>query len=608
MSYKNIGEFIDRLEKEGELLRISDNVSSYLEITEITDRMSKAPGGGKALFFENVEGSAFPVVVNAFGSYRRIELAFGATPDELARRLSGIIKQTPPQSLLEKIGMLPKALGWARFLPRTKKMKNPPCQEVVLTCDAVDLAKLPVLHCWPGDGGRFITLPVVFTKGLADGKRNVGMYRMQVYDGKTTGMHWHIHKDGSHHFHEYKKAGLRMEVAVAVGTDPAVTYAATAPMPRGVDEMMLAGFIRQDPVIMVKGITVDIDVPAEAEFILEGYVDPEETRIEGPFGDHTGYYSAADLYPVFHLTAITHRKNPVYSATVVGRPPMEDCYLAYTTERLFLPMLQMVMPEIKDYLLPWEGVFHSIAVISIEKEYPGHAAKIACGLWGSGQMSFAKALIIIDDESLLKDGRRLFEHILNTVDFSSDVILAKGILDVLDHSAAAPLFGSKIAIDATARISGEEKRGKRTADDSAPTHPDDGELLQYLQQKDNGFVGLRTIFPGHERRLMAIAVNKTGGQSSRRYIDLLASDAVFGGVSVIYDAEIDIADDSLLLWKAFNNVDPARDIGIGKDGVVIDAAKKGRADGHERPWPDDIEMTAEIKRKVGRLLQKEPIG
>jgi 4-hydroxy-3-polyprenylbenzoate decarboxylase len=287
---------------------------------------------------------------------------------------------------------------------------------------------------------------------------------------------------------------------------------------------------------------------------------------------------------------------------------MEDCYLAWTTERLFLPMLQMVMPEIKDYLLPWEGVFHSIAVISIEKEYPGHAAKIAYGLWGSGQMSFAKALVIVDDKSLLKDGRRLFKYILDTVDFSLDVVFARGILDVLDHSSPEPLFGSKIAIDATDRISGEEKRGKRTADNSALPPSNDAELLEGLQQKDNGFVGLRTIFPGSEKRLMAIAVNKTSGQSSRHYIDLLERDAIFGGVSVIYDAEIDITDDSLLLWKAFNNVDPARDIGIGKDGVVIDATKKGRADGHERPWPDDIKMTPEIKRKVEKLLQKNPKG
>ncbi|MCK9362715.1 MAG: menaquinone biosynthesis decarboxylase [Syntrophales bacterium] len=598
MGYKNLGEFIARLEKEGELFRIRDTVSPLLEITEITDRMSKSAGGGKALFFEKVAGSAFPVVTNAFGSYRRIALAFESTPQELAARLAGIIKQAPPKSMLAKIGMIPKALSWAKFIPRTKKLKVPPCQEVVLTGDEIDLTKLPILQCWPKDGGRFITLPVVFTKGLGDGRRNVGMYRMQMYDGKTTGMHWHIHKDGSHQFLEYQKAGRRMEVAVAVGTDPAVTYAATAPLPRGVDEMMLAGFIRRSPVVLVKGVTVDIDVPAEAEFILEGYVDPAETRLEGPFGDHTGYYSAADLYPVFHLTAITHRKNPVYSATVVGRPPMEDCYLAYTTERLFLPLLQTVMPEIKDYLLPWEGVFHSIAVVAIEKEYPGHAAKIAYGLWGSGQMSFAKALVIIDDQSLLADGRRLFEHILNIIDFSSDVTIASGILDVLDHSADNPLLGAKIAIDATVRIAGEGERLTECLDFSSISPEGDADLLLRLQEKEGGFTGLRVFFPGCKRRLIAATIDKEKGQSSRSYLDLLAREFRGGEIFVLYDAAIDLADDSLLLWKAFNNVDPARDITIAETNITIDATQKGPVDGHKRPWPDDIEMTPEIKRRV----------
>jgi len=349
-------------------------------------------------------------------------------------------------------------------------------------------------------------------------------------------------------------------------------------------------------------------VPAEAEFILEGYVDPAEMRLEGPFGDHTGYYSAADLYPVFHLTAITHRKNPVYSATVVGRPPMEDCWLAYTTERLFLPMLQMVMPEIKDYLLPWEGVFHNIAVIAIEKEYPGQAAKIASGLWGSGQMSFAKALVIVDEPSLLQDGRRLFAYILDTIDFSTDVTIAKGILDVLDHSADNPLWGAKIALDATARIAGEGERLTENLDYSPVPSESDTELLRRLQQKESGFTGLRILFPSCKRRLIAMTVNKEGGQSSRPYLDLLAREPRCGGIFVLYDAAIDLADDSLLLWKAFNNVDPARDITVAETKITIDATRKNPADGHERPWPDDIEMTPEIKRRVEEILQKTTPG
>jgi|GEM_PF-17037 len=691
MSYNNLGEFIARLEVEGELLRIGARVSPVLEIAEITDRMSKAPGGGKALLFENVEGSAFPVITNAFGSHRRIALALGAAPDELAARLEAILKQAPPRSLGEKIGLLPRALAWARFFPRTGKTKAAPCQEVVLRGEEADLTKLPILQCWPKDGGRFITLPVVFTQGLQDGRRNAGMYRMQVYDAKTTGMHWHIHKDGCHHFHEYRRAGRRMEVAVAVGTDPAVTYAATAPLPRGVDEMILAGFIRRRPVVMVKGVTVDIEVPAEAEFILEGYCDPEETRIEGPFGDHTGYYSLADEYPVFHLTAVTHRRNPVYSATVVGRPPMEDCYLALVTERLFLPMIRAVLPEIADYWLPWEGVFHNIVAVAIEKEFPGHAAKIISGLWGTGQMSFAKAIAVVDDRTLLTDGKRLLAYLLDTVDFHSDLTVTRGILDVLDHSSPQPLYGTKLGIDATARMTGEEPRrslpqalcgegigsdrnartageqprgetgaadvlpdgekllrdleridvAARTADGQprrgagAAGAPDgeevrrhisgtngrprkageqpgvetdtadvpDGEaLLRHLKGIDAGFVAARRLFADCKNPLLLLAIDKENGRSSRHYIERIDGRAFPRGVCVLYDAGIDLTDESLLLWKVFNNTDYGRDLEIRESGIVIDATKKRPADGHKRPWPDDIAMTDDIKKRVDALL------
>lgn len=597
-NYRNLGAFIARLEAEGELVRIASPVSPVLEIAEITDRMSKAPGGGKALFFTQVEGSLFPVVTNAFGSHRRIALALGSDPDTLAKRLAGILTQAPPRSLSEKLGMIPKALAWANFLPKTRQLKTPPCQEVILRGEEIDLTKIPVLQCWPMDGGRFITLPVVITKGLHDGRRNVGMYRMQVYDGKTTGMHWHIHKDGRHHYHEYQKAGRRMEVAVAVGTDPAVTYAATAPMPRGVDEMLLAGFIRQKSVVMVKGVTVDIEVPAEAEFILEGYVDPGETRLEGPFGDHTGYYSLEDHYPVFHLTAITHRRNPIYSATLVGRPPMEDCYLALATERLFLPMIKTLMPEIRDYWLPWEGVFHNIVVVAIEKEYPQHAAKIISGLWGAGQMSFAKAIVIVDDPALLTHGKGLLKHLLDTVDLDADLIFAEGILDVLDHSAPQALYGAKVAVDATGRIAGEGPRGKAKGSGS---YPDEGELLQHLRGIDRGFIALRRIFPECAKPLTLITIDKESGRGSSFYLERIDGKMLSQGIWVLYDRDIDLADDSLVLWKAFNNIDPSRDIRIIEGGAILDATKKGPADGHMRPWPEEIEMTVRIKERVDRL-------
>ncbi|HVO67991.1 MAG TPA: menaquinone biosynthesis decarboxylase [Syntrophales bacterium] len=599
MSYKNLREFISRLEAEGELFRLGTKVSPALEITEITDRMSKSPGGGKALLFENVEGSAFPVLTNAFGSTRRLSLALGAAPDVLACRLKEILEQAPPGSIREKLGFIPKAFEWAKFLPQTKRMKTPPCQEVILRGDEADLTKLPILHCWPKDGGRFVTLPIVFTRGLTDKKRNAGMYRMQVYDSKTTGMHWHIHKDGAHHYHEYKKAGRRMEVAVAIGCDPAVIYAATAPMPRGVDEMILAGFIRRKPVVMVRGVTVNIEVPAEAEFILEGYVDSEETRIEGPFGDHTGYYSLEELYPVFHLTAITHRRNAIYSATVVGRPPMEDCYLALATERIFLPLVQAVMPEIKDYWLPWEGVFHNIAVVAIEKEFPRHTSKVVSGLWGTGQMSFAKAIVIVDDGSLLSNGGKLFKHILDTVDLSTDITITEGILDVLDHSAPQPFYGSKIGIDATLRITGERPR---TAE--KPGSPlSDAELLKHLQKSEPGFSVMRRVFPECANPLYLLSVAKEKGKNSQYYIERISGEAHASGIFVLYDVHIDLTDDSLVLWKAFNNVDPLRDIRITGKGLIIDATRKGPADGHTRPWPDEIEMTASVRERIKEIVR-----
>jgi 4-hydroxy-3-polyprenylbenzoate decarboxylase len=595
MSFRNLREFIARLESEGELLRIRQQVSPVLEITEVADRMMKSPGGGKALLFENVEGSPFPVLINAFGSFRRISLALDGEPDALAERMRSILEQAPPGTFLEKLGMIPKAISWSRFFPKTVGPEKAPCQEVVLTGDEVDLSRLPVLHCWPKDGGRFVTLPVVFTKSLKDGRQNAGMYRLQIFDRRTTGMHWHIHKDGSHYFQEYRKARRRMEVAVAIGTDPAVTYASTAPMPRGVDEMILAGFIRRKPVPMVRARTVDLLVPAEAEFILEGYVDPDETRMEGPFGDHTGYYSLADQYPVFHVTAVTCRKDPVYSATVVGRPPMEDCYLAYATERLFLPLIRTILPEIRDYHLPWEGVFHNIVAAAVDKEFPGHAAKVMSGMWGSGQMSFAKAIVLVDDPYMLKDGGRLLRHILEAIDFRKDITIAEGILDVLDHSAPRGLYGSKIGIDATARMPGEPARIP-----AGKPREERYDLLSLLQEKDQGFTGLRTVFPDRSRPLFLVKAVKDAARNSAHYLEILKRIFSGPGVLVLYDASIDLGDDSLVLWKAFNNVDPGRDLFILPEGVIVDATRKGPADGHERPWPDDIEMSPEIVKLMDR--------
>ncbi len=602
-NFSNIHEFIDELEKEGELLRFTEEVSSRLEITEITDRMSKLPEGGKAILFEKVKDSEFPVLMNQFGSTRRINMALGSTSlDELAGRLHDIINMKPPKTFSDKVKLLPELVKYSRFLPRTYRGKAP-CQEVVLKGEDVDLTKLPVLFCWPDDGGPFVTLPVVFTRGLSDGKRNAGMYRMQIFNKNTTGMHWHIHKDGAHHYHEYLKAGKRMEVAVAIGTDPAVTYSATAPLPRGVDEMLLAGFIRRAPVKMTKCVTVDLEVPAEAEFIIEGYVDPGELRVEGPFGDHTGYYSLKGDYPVFHVTAITHRKNAIYSATIVGKPPMEDCYMALATERLFLPMIKTVLPEIKDYMLPWEGVFHNIAIVAIDKEFPHHAGKVMNGMWGSGQMSFAKILVMIDDAELLSDRGKLIRHILNTIDLNNDITLTKGILDVLDHSAEKPLYGSKLGIDATERIAGEEPRSSAAIHGSLNREA----LFSEFNQLDDGFTGTGVVLDECRNRVVLLSVKKGGGKNSAYYRDRIKNSFLKEqGIYVMLDSNIDLKDHSVVLWKVFNNVDPSRDMMLENGCVIIDATKKGIADGHSREWPDDIEMSEDVKNKVDARLSDHP--
>ncbi|MDR3566604.1 MAG: menaquinone biosynthesis decarboxylase [Syntrophobacteraceae bacterium] len=593
-AFTNLGEFVSELERAGELLRISAPVSCELEISHITDLASKAPGGGKALLFERVGDSPFPVLTNAFGSERRICMALGTDSlDALAQRIERFARLSPPKSLRDFAGLLPMGLDILKALPR--KTSNAPCQEVVLRGEQIDLSKLPVLKCWPGDGGPFVTLPVVFTRSLETGRRNAGMYRLQVFDRNTTGMHWHIHKDGSHYFQEYRKAGRRMAVAVAIGTDPAVTWAATAPLPQGIDEMLLAGFIRKKPVRMTRCVTIDMEVPAEAEFVLEGYVDPDELRMEGPFGDHTGYYSLVGDYPVFHLTAITHRLNPIYSATLVGRPPMEDCWLAKATERVFLPLVQTIHPEVRDFWMPWEGVFHNIVVLALKKEYPGHARRLMSAVWSQGQMSFTKAVALVDADISLKSPRKVLETILNEIDLESDVFISEGILDVLDHSAPDPLFGSKIGLDATKRHPDERKRPLRQ---NLPVPPDD--VIEKSLGEVSGLSTFHCPLLETRNRLLLINFKKDGKTPGRSLSPGLLRDPALEPFSilVLFDSSIDLRDYSLVLWKVFNNVDPARDIVKLNGRIVIDATAKGIEDGHTRPWPGDIHMDPEVVRRV----------
>ena len=593
-AYENLGEFVRALEAEEEVLRIRQRVSPILEIAEITDRASKSPGGGKALLFERVEGASMPVLTNAFGSMKRIGMALGVEDlDDLAGRLKHLLTVVPPGTLGDKVRLLKEAFGWSRFLPRKSRL-SAPCQEQVLKGEEVDLTRLPILQCWPRDAGRFITLPLVFSRGLS-GQRNVGMYRLQLFDKRTLGMHWHLQKDGAHQFHEHRSAGRRMEVAVALGADPAVTYAATAPLPYGADEMLLAGFVRGRPVRMARGVTVDVEVPAEAEIVIEGYVDPGEERLEGPFGDHTGFYSAAAMYPVLHVTAVTGRRDAVYSATVVGRPPMEDCYLAKATERIFLPLLQALLPELVDYRMPWEGVFHNCVLASIEKRYPGQAQRVMHSLWGSGQMGFCKAIFVLDAPIDLSKGAEVVRTLLDTIDPERDILLSRGMLDALDHASPEPLVGGKVGVDATERRGGEEERS-RPAGPRARA-PSEAHLAALLRQRDGRILDCRCLFSEALHPLLLLRLGGRGEMASLVEL-LLSSDFLpAGSIAVLFDGQVDTGDGSEALWRACANVDPGRDLYLRGRRVVIDAtAKHDRPGG--RPWPAEIKMTREIARRV----------
>lgn len=446
MAYSDLQEFVKRLEKIGDIKRIKQPVSPELEITEITDRVCKMHG--PALLFENVPGYKMPVLMNAFGSFKRISLALEVPNlDSLGQEILDFIEAEAPDTLIKKLKMVPKLKRMANAMPRMAK--KAPCQEIVLKGEEVDLGILPVLKCWPEDGGPFITLPVVFSRHPETGIRNVGMYRMQVYDKNTTGMHWHTHKGGAHHYRVAERLGQDLPVAVAIGPDPAMTYAATAPLPDDIDEVLFAGFLRESPVELVKCVTVDLEVPATSQIVLEGFVKPGERRIEGPFGDHTGYYSLADEYPVFHVTCMTMRRDAIYPGTIVGQPPQEDCYMAKATERLFLPMIKKTLPEIIDMNLPMEGVFHNLAFISIDKRYPGHARKVMNALWGLGQMMFCKIICIFDREVDVQDLGQVLWRLGNNIDPRRDIIFTDGPVDALDHASPLPHYGSKMGIDCT---------------------------------------------------------------------------------------------------------------------------------------------------------------
>jgi 4-hydroxy-3-polyprenylbenzoate decarboxylase len=450
MAYESLAAFVRALGDAGELATIEASVDPYLEVAEITDRVVKA--GGPALLFRNVRGSRFPVLTNQFGSERRTALALGARSlREVEQRLRSTIDVALPETLGGKLGRLAGlAAAGASAIPR--HVSGAPSQRVVM--EPPDLGLLPVLTTWPLDGGPFITLPLVFTRDPQTRRPNVGMYRVQIYDARTAGMHWQRHKHGRAHADKW---GARIPVAIAVGGDPALTYAATAPLPPVVDELAFAGFLREKPVRVTKALTVDLDVPADADFIIEGWVDNEDLRVEGPFGDHTGVYSAADLYPTLHISAITHRPDAIWGATVVGKPPMEDAWLGKATERIFLPLLQMVVPEITDYNLPVEGGFHNLAIVAVKKSYPGQAMKVMNALWGLGHMMMlTRCLVVVDHDVDVHDVRGVVWYVLNNIDASRDLVVMPGPVDDLDHAGSYDLaLGHKLGIDATRKRADE---------------------------------------------------------------------------------------------------------------------------------------------------------
>jgi 4-hydroxy-3-polyprenylbenzoate decarboxylase len=496
MACATLRDFVELLDREGELARVKTRVNPVLEIAEVCDRVCKTPAphghserdqnpaagmGGKALLFEHVEGSEIPVAINTFGSYWRVNKALGTDSlDALADRVQQLVKPEIPATLIEKMKRLPDLIKMASFPPKT--VRSGICQEVVLEGEKADLTTLPIIQCWPLDGdlssgqvfdvvaareaaerqafsgagtGRYITLGGIHTRHPETGDRNIGMYRVQQFGPRKCAMHWHMHHDGARHFRAYEKRGEKMPLAIALGGEPVMPYAATAPLPPGIEELLFAGFLNGGGIELVQCKTIDLQVPANSEIVIEGYVDPNEKLMEGPFGDHTGFYSLADLYPAFHVTAITHRKNPIYPTTIVGKPPMEDYFLGKATERVFLPLLKMLIPDIVDYSLPISGVFHNCAFVKIKKEYPYQARRVMHAIWGAGQMAFTKFIVVVDEHVNVHSEQDVLFHLFSNCDPARDTEIVHGPVDILDHASPDLGAGSKMGFDATVKLPAE---------------------------------------------------------------------------------------------------------------------------------------------------------
>ena len=606
MAFKNLQEFIDLLKKENELIVIKEYVNPHLEIAEITDRVSKSKDGGKALLFENT-GYEFPVLMNAYGSEKRMCLALGVKNlNDVAHDIENLFQllSSPKENIFDKLKLLPKLGQFASWMPKIISGRGD-CQQVVM--QQPDITKLPVITCWPKDGGPFVTLPVIHTKDPNNNSRNVGMYRMQVFGPTITGMHWHRHKVSAKHFNEYKKLNKRMPVAVSLGGDPVYAYSATAPLPENVDEYMLAGFLRKKKVELVKCISQpDIEVPADADFVIEGYVDPGDELIwEGPFGDHTGYYSLPDWYPKFHITAISHKKNAMYPATIVGIPPQEDAWLGKATERIFLaPMKMTMVPEIVDMEMPVEGVFHNLVIAKIKKEYAGQGQKVMNAMWGAGQMMFNKILVLTagideinrDADFEITDYESLAKDVFKNLNPANDIYFSQGPMDVLDHSCSKMGFGGKMCVDGTFKYEEES--------DESYQWPSDSEQLTEENFKER-FTEIKRVNVSLLRKqipCLIISVQKNKKNHVKELHEEICELKSIERIKMILYVEhtVDANDLPIALWRFCNNLDPKRDhfiikkqsssqpnkyiACIGFDGTL----KTKQFDDFYRDWPNII--------------------
>ena len=616
MAWKNQQQFIDALEKAGELVRIKNYVDPKLEIAEFTDRISKSGNGGKALLFENT-GYDFPVLMNAYGSEKRMCMALGVDHlDDVAREIENLFKllASPKEGILDKLKLLPKLGQFASWMPKVKNGRGE-CQEVVMA--EPDITKIPVITCWPKDGGPFVTLPIIHTKDPNTNSRNVGMYRMQVFSPSLTGMHWHKHKVSAKHFAEYKKLNKRMPVAVALGGDPVYAYSATAPLPENVDEYMLAGFLRKQKVELVKCITQpEVEVPVDADFIIEGYVEPAEELIwEGPFGDHTGYYSLPDWYPRFHITAITHKKNAVYPATIVGIPPQEDAWLGKATERIFLAPIKMTMvPEIMDMDMPVEGVFHNLVISKIKKDYAGQGQKVMNAMWGAGQMMFNKILVMADEGVKIQDYEALAKYVFKNLNPSTDIYFSTGPMDVLDHSCSKMGFGGKMCIDGTAKY--EEEIDNNYNDNNYNTDP---KIIEAAINEFDEIKKINTSLLKNEIPCLIISVQKNRAGHIKELHDQICALTVMEGIKMILYVEhtVDANDLTTALWRFCNNLDPKRDNYLYKNQINnayfacmgLDGTRKTKElDNFQRDWPNIIVADDETIKSVDEKWSESGLG